>query len=157
MSDTSATTTTPTSELSAIGVSIWLDDLSRNRISSGGLQKLIDERNVVGVTTNPTIFAAALAKGEAYDDQVAALASSGANVTEAVFQITTDDVRSASDVFRPVYDATSGIDGRVSIEVEPGLAHDAAGTIAQAKQLWATVDPQSSRERIVPHSGGPAR
>jgi transaldolase len=142
------TTTTPTAELSALGVSIWLDDLSRERIASGGLQKLIDERNVVGVTTNPTIFAAALAKGEAYDDQVAELAKSGANVTEAVFQITTDDVRSASDVFQPVYAATDGVDGRVSIEVEPGLAHDAAGTIAQAEQLWKTVDRPNAMIKI---------
>jgi transaldolase len=134
------TSTTPTATLSALGVSIWLDDLSRERIQSGGLQRLIDERNVVGVTTNPTIFATALAKGEAYDAQVSELAKAGKSVNEAVFEITTQDVASASDIFRPVYDATSGVDGRVSIEVEPGLAHDAAGTIAQAKQLWAKVD-----------------
>ena len=118
---------TPTADLSAAGVSIWLDDLSRERIKSGGLQKLIAEKNVVGVTTNPTIFAAALAKGECYDEQVAELAAAGTNVTDAVFEITTDDVAAACDVFRPIYDATDGYDGRVSIEVEPGLAHDAAG------------------------------
>ena len=143
MTDTSTESTTgtesPTAELSAIGVGIWLDDLSRERIASGTLQKLIDDRNVVGVTTNPTIFAAALAKGEAYDDQVADLAKAGASVSDAVFRITTDDVRSASDVFTPVYEATDGKDGRVSIEVEPGLAHDAHGTIEQAQQLWDEV------------------
>jgi transaldolase len=133
-------TTTPTAELSALGVSIWLDDLSRERISSGGLQRLIDSRNIVGVTTNPTIFAAALAKGEAYDAQVATLAGNNTSVTDAVFEITTDDVAAASDIFRPVYDATKGFDGRVSIEVEPGLAHDAAGTTAEAKRLWAKVN-----------------
>ncbi|HEY5320712.1 MAG TPA: transaldolase [Galbitalea sp.] len=133
-------TTTPTAELSALGVSIWLDDLSRERISSGGLQRLIDSRNIVGVTTNPTIFAAALAKGEAYDAQVATLAANNTSVTDAVFEITTDDVAAASDIFRPVYDATKGFDGRVSIEVEPGLAHDAAGTTAEAKRLWAKVN-----------------
>jgi transaldolase len=133
-------TTTPTAELSALGVSIWLDDLSRERISSGGLQRLIDSRNIVGVTTNPTIFAAALAKGEAYDAQVATLAGNNTSVTDAVFEITTDDVAAASDIFRPVYDATKGFDGRVSIEVEPGLAHDAAGTTAEAKRLWARVN-----------------
>jgi transaldolase len=132
--------TSPTAELSALGVSIWLDDLSRERIKSGGLQKLIDDRNVVGVTTNPTIFAAALAKGEAYDAQVAELAKAGAGVTDAVFEITTRDVADASDIFRPVYDSTGGFDGRVSIEVEPGLAHDSAGTTAEAKRLWAKVD-----------------
>jgi transaldolase len=129
-----------TQELSDIGVSIWLDDLSRDRISSGGLQRLIDERNVVGVTTNPTIFATALATGNAYDEKVAALAAKGTSVHDAVFEIITADVADACDVFRPVYDATGGEDGRVSIEVEPGLAHDTAGTTAQAEQLWSTVD-----------------
>jgi len=140
--------TTPTAQLSAVGVSIWLDDLSRERIASGGLEKLIAERDVVGVTTNPTIFAGALAKGEAYDEQVATLAAAGTSVTDAVFAITTDDVRAASDVFRGVYDSTEGEDGRVSIEVEPGLAHDAAGTIAQAKQLWAAVDRPNAMIKI---------
>jgi transaldolase len=128
-----------TAQLSAAGVSIWLDDLSRERINSGGLQKLIAERNVVGVTTNPTIFASALAKGEAYDDQVALLAKTGVSVTDAVFEITTDDVTRASDIFREIYDTTDGFDGRVSIEVEPGLAHDAKGTVDQAIKLAAKV------------------
>ncbi|MBG6054186.1 transaldolase [Salinibacterium sp. CAN_S4] len=141
-------TETPTTALSSVGVSIWLDDLSRERINSGGLQKLIAERNVVGVTTNPTIFATALAKGEAYDAQVAELAAAGKTVTEAVFEITTDDVAAASDIFRPVYDSTGGQDGRVSIEVEPGLAHDAAGTIQQAQELWAKVDRPNAMIKI---------
>jgi len=141
-------TNSPTAALSDLGVSIWLDDLSRDRIQSGGLQKLIAERNVVGVTTNPTIFATALAKGTTYDSQVAELAASGKTVTEAVFEITTDDVANASDIFRPVYDSTGGQDGRVSIEVEPGLAHDAAGTIAQAQQLWAKVDRPNAMIKI---------
>ena len=139
-------TESPTAALSALGVSIWLDDLSRERIASGGLQKLISERNVVGVTTNPTIFASALAKGEAYDAAVGALAKAGAAVTDAVFEITTDDVAAACDIFRPIYDATAGFDGRVSIEVEPGLAHDAAGTGAQAKQRWEKVDRQRMQQ-----------
>ena len=132
--------TTPTQALSDLGISIWLDDLSRERIASGGLQELIDTRNVVGVTTNPTIFATALAKGEAYDAQVSELATVGATVGDAVFEITTHDVANACDIFRPVFDATSGQDGRVSIEVEPGLAHDATGTFVEAKRLWAKVD-----------------
>jgi transaldolase len=143
-----STDTTPTAALSELGVSIWLDDLSRERIDSGGLQKLIADRNVVGVTTNPTIFATALAKGDAYDAQVTTLAAAGTTVTDAVFEITTDDVSAACDIFRPVYDATVGRDGRVSIEVEPGLAHDAAGTIAQAKQLWAKVDRPNAMIKI---------
>lgn len=140
--------TTPTAQLSEVGVSIWLDDLSRERIKSEGLQKLIAERDVVGVTTNPTIFASALAKGEAYDEQVRELAAAGADVTKAVFEITTDDVRDASIVFRDVYENSKGFDGRVSIEVEPGLAHDAQGTIEQAKALWAKVDQPNAMIKI---------
>lgn len=140
MTDTTSTTSSPTAALSAAGVSIWLDDLSRERIATGGLQKLIADRNVVGVTTNPTIFAAALSKGEAYAEQVKALAAAGTPVDEAIFEITTDDVAAASDIFHAVYEASNGVDGRVSIEVEPGLAHDAAGTIEQAKKLAAKVD-----------------
>ena len=131
---------TPTAALSAAGVSIWLDDLSRERIASGGLQRLIAEKNVVGVTTNPTIFATALSKGEAYDEQVRSLAAAGASVEEAIFEITTDDVAAASDIFHELYEQTEGVDGRVSIEVEPGAAHDAKATIEQAKKLAAKVD-----------------
>ena len=133
-------TTSPLAALSAAGVSIWLDDLSRERIVSGGLHELIESRNVVGVTTNPTIFAGALAKGDAYDAQVAELAAAGKSVTDAVFEITTHDVATGCDILRSVYDATGGVDGRVSIEVEPGLAHDAAGTIAYGRELWDKVD-----------------
>jgi transaldolase len=142
------TESTPTAALSAVGTSIWLDDLSRDRITSGGLEKLIAERNVVGVTTNPTIFASALAKGEAYDEQVAELSKAGKTVTEAVFEITTDDVANASDIFRAVYDSTAGRDGRVSIEVEPGFAHDATATATQAKQLWAKVNRPNAMIKI---------
>lgn len=130
----------PTAALSRAGVSIWLDDLSRERITSGSLATLIAEKNVVGVTTNPTIFAAALSNGEAYSEQVAQLAAKGATVDEAIFEITTDDVAAASDLFHEIYENTDGFDGRVSIEVEPGLAHDAAATIAEAKRLAAKVD-----------------
>ncbi|AWB95592.1 transaldolase [Agromyces badenianii] len=141
-------TSSPTAALSEAGVSIWLDDLSRERIASGDLARLIAERDVVGVTTNPTIFAGALAKGERYDDQVHELAAAGADVDTAVFEITTDDVRDAADVFRPVYDRSSGFDGRVSIEVAPGLARDTAGTIAEAKALWAKVDRPNAMIKI---------
>ncbi len=126
--------------LSAQGVSIWLDDLSRELIESGGLQKVVDEQHVVGITTNPTIFAAALSKGERYDDQVRALAERGVDVGEAVFEITTEDVRRGCDLLRPVYDATDGVDGRVSIEVDPGLARDTGRTVEMAKRLWKAVD-----------------
>jgi transaldolase len=142
------TNPTPLAQLSAAGVSIWLDDLSRERINSGGLQDLIKNSNVVGVTTNPTIFAGALAKGEAYSEQVATLAEAGTNVTDSVFAITTDDVAAACDIFRPVYDSTDGQDGRVSIEVEPGLARDAAGTVAEAQQLWKKVNRPNAMIKI---------
>ncbi|WP_214466865.1 transaldolase [Microbacterium flavescens] len=131
---------TPTEQLSAAGVSIWLDDLSRERITSGSLTELISTRNVSGVTTNPTIFQGAIGGGgHAYAEQIGQLAAKGASVDEAIFAATTDDVRDAADIFRPVYDATKGVDGRVSIEVSPDLAHDTDATIAQAKELWAAV------------------
>ncbi|GAA1363627.1 transaldolase [Arthrobacter rhombi] len=130
-----------TQALSDAGVSIWLDDLSRSRLTSGSLKDLIGGRNVVGVTTNPSIFAAALSKGDAdYAEQVAELAAAGADVEEAVFQITTQDVTTACDLFAPVATASNGIDGRVSIEVDPRLAHDAEATVAEAKKLFAKVD-----------------
>ncbi|MFJ4016961.1 transaldolase [Microbacterium sp. NPDC090014] len=133
---------TPTADLAAAGVSIWLDDLSRTRISSGNLAELIESRNVVGVTTNPTIFANAITdkNNTSYDAQVTELAASGATAEEAVFAATTQDVAAALDVFRPVWERSGHVDGRVSIEVSPDLAHDTEGTVAQAKQLWAKVD-----------------
>lgn len=121
------------------GVSVWLDDLSRELVRSGDLAGLL-ARGVVGVTSNPTIFASALAKGNAYDEQVGELVAAGADVEAVVTAITTTDVREACDVLRPVYDATDGVDGRVSLEVDPRLAHDTAGTLEQARSLWATVD-----------------
>jgi transaldolase len=141
-------TSTPTAQLSAAGVSIWLDDLSRERITSGNLQSLIAEKNVVGVTTNPTIFAGALTDGESYAPQVAALAAQGANAEAAVFDITTNDVADACDIFRGVFDSTHGVDGRVSIEVSPTLAHDAPGTIDEAKRLWAKVNKPNALIKI---------
>lgn len=138
----------PLQQLSANGVSIWLDDLSRSRIESGNLASLISSRSVSGVTTNPTIFAGALGKGEGYGPQVAELAAAGSSATKAIFEITTVDVANACDIFRGVYDATAGFDGRVSIEVEPGLAHDAAGTVAQAKELFAKVNRENVMIKI---------
>ena len=126
--------------LAAAGVSIWLDDLSRERLRSGNLQSLITDSNVVGVTTNPTIFASALANGEAYDQQVRELAQRGASVEDAVREITVADVQQACDVFSGTWEATHGVDGRVSLEVDPGLARDTSGTVAQALDLWKAVD-----------------
>jgi transaldolase len=126
--------------LADAGVSIWLDDLSRERIETGNLADLVKESSVVGVTTNPTIFAGALSDGERYDDQVKQLVDAGASVDDAIFELTTTDVRNACDVLKPTFEATGGVDGRVSIEVAPGLAFDTEATIAAAKKLWAAVD-----------------
>jgi transaldolase len=126
--------------LADAGVSIWLDDLSRERIETGNLADLVKNDYVVGVTTNPTIFASALANGERYDAQVRELAQAGKDVDETIFEITTTDVRDACDVLAETYERTDGLDGRVSIEVSPGIAHDTGATIEMAKRLWAAVD-----------------
>jgi transaldolase len=126
--------------LSSAGVSIWLDDLSSERLNSGNLQELIADYSVVGVTTNPTIFAAAVANGEAYDPQVRALAARGASVDDAIREITVADVQNACDVFSGTWQATGGVDGRVSLEVSPLLAHDTDATLAEAVDLWKAVD-----------------
>ncbi|MET4645003.1 transaldolase [Streptomyces sp. NPDC058232] len=133
-------TAEPLKSLTREGVSIWLDDLSRKRIASGNLAELIERKHVVGVTTNPSIFQAAIGSGEGYEEQLADLAVRGVTVDEAVRMMTTADVRAAADILRPVYDATRGRDGRVSIEVDPRLAHDTAATVAEAKQLGWLVD-----------------
>ncbi len=126
--------------LSAAGVSVWLDDLSRERLQSGNLKELIDTKSVVGVTTNPSIFQKAFAEGDAYDGQIAELADRGADVDATVRTVTTDDVRSACDVLAPQWEGSDGVDGRVSIEVDPRLADETDKTIAQAVELWKIVD-----------------
>ncbi|WP_409492497.1 transaldolase [Amycolatopsis sp. cmx-11-12] len=127
-------------QLSEAGVSIWLDDLSRERLNTGNLAGLIRDKHVVGVTTNPTIFANAMSKGEAYDEQTKELAARGADVEATIRELTTTDVRNAADLFRDVYTATNGVDGRVSIEVDPRLAKETDKTVAEAQDLWKTVD-----------------
>jgi transaldolase len=130
----------PLADLSAQGVAVWLDDLSRELLAGGELKSLIATRHVVGVNTNPTIFASALSAGDRYDDQLRYLAARGTDVETAVFTVTTDDVRAACDAFAPVYERTSGQDGCVSIEVDPRMARDAAATIAMARTLRKVVD-----------------
>ena len=124
--------------LAEAGVSIWLDDLSRERIETGNLAELVEEKSVVGVTTNPTIFANAIANGERYDEQVRNLVADGADVDKVIFELTTEDVRNACDILAPVAESTKD-DGRVSIEVEPTLANETQATIDSAKALWAAV------------------
>ncbi|MGO4595870.1 transaldolase [Leifsonia sp. 2TAF2] len=132
--------TDPLAALADAGVSIWLDDLGRGMLRSGRLASLVESRYVTGVTTNPTIFAAAIGKRESYQAQLDDLAARGAEVGEALRELTAHDVRDACDVLRPCFDATGGVDGRVSIEVDARLAHDAAGMIAEARSLWWAVD-----------------
>lgn len=145
MTSTSSTSTGPTASdplarIVASGVSPWLDDLSRARLRSGGLADLVRTAHVLGVTTNPTIFDKAIADGEAYDEQVAALAAEGADAEAAVRALTTDDVRTAADLFAQLLPDPRPGDARVSIEVDPRLAHDTEGTIEQARALWRLVD-----------------
>jgi transaldolase len=127
-------------QLSDQGVSVWLDDISRDRLTSGNLEELIKDKHVVGVTSNPTIFAKALTDADDYEGQVKDLAVRGVDLEEAVRAITTYDVRWACDVLRDTYDRTDGQDGRVSIEVDPRLAHRTDATIAEARALWWMVD-----------------
>ncbi|MFD5685343.1 transaldolase [Streptomyces bacillaris] len=134
--------------LSDEGVAIWLDDLSRKRITSGNLAELIDQSHVVGVTTNPSIFQKAISSGDGYEQQLTDLAARKVTVEEALRMITTADVRDAADILRPVFDATGGQDGRVSIEVDPRLAHNTTATVAEAKQLAWLVDRPNTLIKI---------
>ncbi|HEX2773989.1 MAG TPA: transaldolase [Micromonosporaceae bacterium] len=127
-------------ELTAAGVAVWLDDLSRTRLTSGGLDRLRREKHLVGVTSNPTIFAKALSDADEYNWQLHDLAVRSVTVEEAARMITTYDVRWACDVMRPAYEATAGVDGRVSLEVDPRLAYETDKTVAEAKSLWWLVD-----------------
>ena len=131
--------TDPLSRLSRAGVAVWLDDLSRDRLVTGNLTALIRDRSVVGVTTNPTIFQKAITQGQTYDEQVHDLAVRGVDIGEALRSLTAYDVRWACDVMRSVYEASGGLDGRVSIEVDPRIAHDTGKTIAEARALWWLV------------------
>jgi transaldolase len=130
----------PLATLSEAGVSVWLDDISRERLRTGNLQQLVDDKNVVGVTSNPTIFQKALDKGDAYDEQIRDLAARKIEGDDAIRLLMGYDIRWACEVLRPVFDRTEGQDGRVSIEVDPRLAHDTIRTTAEARGLWWLVD-----------------
>lgn len=143
-----------TQALSDAGVSIWLDDLSRERLVSGNLSDLIESHHVVGVTTNPAIFSAALSTDSTYDSAIAACQQEDLDAATTITRITTDDVRQACDLFLPVFESSGGINGRVSIEVEPDLAHDTAGTVARAQELWQIVDRPNAMIKIPATSAG---
>jgi transaldolase len=136
-------------QLTDLGVSIWLDDLSRERLLTGNLAELVRSSNVRGVTTNPAIFQKAISeKADAYAADLSRLTAEGLDVDQAIRTLTTDDVRSACDLLKGVYESSAGVDGRVSIEVDPRLAHDTDGTIAQAAELWALVDRRNALIKI---------
>lgn len=136
-------------ELSQAGVSIWLDDFSRERLESGNLAELTRTHSIVGVTSNPSIFAKALSEGDAYNEQLRGLKAAGETDPEDVITtLTTDDIRNACDLFRPIYDATGGFDGRVSLEVDPRLAHELDRTVTQARALHALVDRENLHVKI---------
>lgn len=136
-------------ELTQLGVSVWLDDLSRERLTSGSLARLIAGSCVRGVTTNPAIFQKAISeKADAYSSDLHRLATDGSDVDQVIRALTTDDVREACDLLRPVFEESSGVDGRVSIEVDPRLAHDTEGTISQAIDLWREVDRPNALIKI---------
>lgn len=126
--------------LAKVGTSTWLDDLSRQRLVSGNLKELLTSKSIVGVTTNPAIFAGAMSKGNDYDEQIAKLKSEGASVDEAVYAMSIDDVRDACDILADAYVESNGYDGRVSIEVDPRFSEDRDATITQARELWKKID-----------------
>jgi len=135
-----ATRTLPTRKLHDLGQSLWLDNITRELLSSGTLKRYIDELSVTGLTSNPTIFEKAVAASDLYDDHIRNASAEGKNPSEIFEALAVEDVRRAADVFRPVYEATGGNDGFVSIEVGPGLALDTQGSIEEARRLWKACD-----------------
>ncbi|OAV77853.1 transaldolase [Dietzia alimentaria] len=140
--------------LSAAGVSVWLDDLSRQLLSSGELEKRMSAYSIVGVTTNPAIFQSALADSTAYESALTEAVRADRDVDSVVRALTTSDVRDACDVLADVHRATDGVDGRVSLEVDPGLAHDTAATVTQAVELSEVVDRPNVMIKIPATSAG---
>jgi transaldolase len=130
----------PLHELQKFGQSVWYDNIARNLIKDGSVQKLIDEFAVVGVTSNPTIFEKAIAAGNAYDEQIRELVKEGKNAGEIFDELAIKDIQEAADLFRPIYDSTNGKDGYISLEVSPVLAHDTDGTIKAARYYYERVN-----------------
>jgi transaldolase len=126
--------------LNDFGQSPWYDNLARPLLTGGGLARLVADDGIRGVTSNPTILEKAIGAGEGYDEQLAACADAGKSVEDTYWEVVLDDIRAATEVLRPVYDATGGHDGFVSVEVSPTLARDTAGTQAAAVWLWQQVD-----------------
>ena len=130
----------PVLQLAILGQSIWLDDIRRDLITGGGLRRLIEQDGLRGVTSNPAIFEKAIAHSHAYDGDIHALSAQGKTSLEIYETLSQEDVRGAADAFRPLYEQTDGLDGYVSLEVNPHLAHDTHGTIQEARRLWRALD-----------------
>lgn len=143
-----STVSGPLQRLSALGQSVWIDYLSRESIRGGHLQELIDDFAVVGATSNPTIFEKAMTAGDAYDEQLHELLEAGSDVERCFWELAQQDIREACDLFRPVWDAGSGRDGYVSLEVDPRLAYDALATFREAMSLHETVDKPNLMVKI---------
>jgi transaldolase len=138
---------TPLNQLADHDQSVWIDYLSRKFVKDGDLKGRV-EQGVVGVTSNPTIFQAAIAEGDAYDDQIRELSAEIDDPTEIFWQLAKDDIRDACDILRPVWDEGNGLDGWVSLEVDPTLAHDTEGTAAAAEHLHKLVDRPNAYIKI---------
>jgi transaldolase / glucose-6-phosphate isomerase len=134
-----AMTENPLVRLATHGQSIWLDFLRRGMITSGELQRLIDEDGLRGITSNPAIFEKAIAGSDNYDEDIRAFAREGKSVEEIYRRLTVEDIQNTCDLFRPLFESTGGGDGYVSLEVSPHLAHDTEGTVEEARSLWAAV------------------
>src|SRR5579862_7997781 len=119
-----------------LGQSLWLDNITRQMLDNGTLKRYVDECSITGLTSNPTIFDHAMRKGDAYDEDMGRLMSSGKTTEDAFFEMAIDDLRRAADLFAPVHQRTATVDGWVSLEVSPLLAYDTKATIAEAKRLY---------------------
>ncbi len=140
--------TNPLVRLGELGQSPWYDFITRQLVASGELARLIREDGLKGLTSNPTIFEKAVKSSPDYDDDIRRLAEAGKSPAEIFEAIAVDDVRAACDAFRPVHEATGGVDGLVSLEVNPELAHDADGTVAEAERLWQAIDRPNAMIKI---------
>ena len=139
-----------------LGQSLWLDNITRNLLKTGVLRRYIDELSVTGLTSNPTIFDHAIKNSSDYDDAIKSKLAEGKSGEKLFFELALEDLTQAADLFRPVHDRTCGVDGWVSLEVSPLLAHDTKSTIAVAKELHARARTSQSSDQDSRHAGRPA-
>src|SRR5437588_2510354 len=132
--------TNPLLQLKELGQSVWYDNIDRSQLTSGQFQRMLDEAGIVGVTANPTIFDKSISSGHAYDEQIDQLIKEGKSTNEIYEALIIKDIRTVADVLRPIYDQTNGLDGYVSLEVSPDLAHDTDGTFSEVRRFWKMVN-----------------